>query len=387
MNPGLIRPTLVGLAVVAVLASATLVASTTRAQQGGASPGQTPWHAAAEQAAAQQSLAPVQAAAEARDPEDQPARTTTTSTSSGVPGTEVPEITPGQVPRGDLWSTAFPELPGDGWTVIGMGGVLAAALLLMMIVSRLRVGLPVQGLIPTTLATAHVLLQLFALLTGAGIIARLLPAALAPAVPWAIVAVAIAVGWSSRDVLPDLVAAAVITFEQRIRPGIWMSTGDLSGLVERRGLRAVWLRDGHGNRIAIPNRKLLVNHVAVQEAAGPVHEVALRVSDRGPTKEVRRALLEATLTSPWARPDAAPVVRQDGGDPELWHIRAHLLEMRFAGRFEGDLLERTEEVLAVARMNQSAATAKSNEPSSGAGAPEGTKVSGASGNSGTQESE
>jgi len=266
-----------------------------------------------------------------------------------TPDAPPPAPAPADTPGPDLWSSAFPELPGRGWTVLGMVGVLLVSLLLVTVVSRLRFGLPVQGVIPTALGLVHVVLQLFALLTAAGIVARLLPPALEPAVPWAIVAVAVAVGWSARDVLPDLIGAAVISFERRIRPGIWMSTGELSGLVERRGLRAVWLWDGHGNRIAVPNRQLLNSHVAVQEAAGPVHEVTLRVENLGPTKEVRRALLEATLTSPWVRPDAAPAVRQDGGDPALWHVRAHLLEMRFAGRFEGDLLERTEDVLAVTR--------------------------------------
>ncbi len=266
-----------------------------------------------------------------------------------APDAPPPTVAPADALEPGLWSSAFPGLPGDGWTVLGMLSVLLVSMLLVTLISRARLGLPVQGVIPGALALLHVLIQLFALLTAAGIVARLLPPALAPAVPWAIVAVAVAVGWSTRDIMPDLIGAAVISFERRIRPGIWMSTGELSGLVERRGLRAVWLRDGHGNRIAVPNRQLLSTHVAVQEAAGPVHEVTLRVEDLGPTKEVRRALLEATLTSPWVRPDAAPAVRQDGGDPKLWHVRAHLLEMRFAGRFEGDLLERTEDVLAVVR--------------------------------------
>ncbi|MBW2460668.1 MAG: mechanosensitive ion channel [Deltaproteobacteria bacterium] len=294
---------------------------------------------------------------------------------AAAPGSFTPDappaaLAPADPPEPDLWSSAFPVLPGEGWTVLGMVSVLLVSLLLVAFVSRLRFGLPVQGVIPSTLGLVHVVLQLFALLTAAGIVARLLPPALEPAVPWAIVAFAVAVGWSSRDVLPDLIGAAVISFERRIRPGIWMSTGELSGLVERRGLRAVWLWDGHGNRIAIPNRQLLNAHVAVQEAAGPVHEVALRVEDLGPTKEVRRALLEATLTSPWVRPDAAPAVRQDGGDPTLWHVRAHLLEMRFAGRFEGDLLERTEDVLAVSRTR---AAVEENEAAEAAAPPASTE--------------
>ena len=65
-----------------------------------------------------------------------------------------------------------------------------------------------------------------------------------------------------------------------------------------------------------------------------------------PAREVRRALVEAAISSPWVRSDERPTARQDGSDPRLWRVRAQLLEMRFAERFEGDLLERTEDVLA-----------------------------------------
>jgi len=245
-----------------------------------------------------------------------------------------------------LWESAFPELPGDGWSVLGMIGVLALSLVLVTVVRRLRDGLPAQGLIPATLAAAHVVLQIFALLTAAGVVGRLLPPALEPAVPWAIVAVAVAIGWSSRDILPDVIAAIVIAFERRIRVGMWMALGDLEGLVEGRGLRAVWVRDPSGNRVAIPNRRLLTADVAIQEVPGPVHEVAIRVESERPTRDVRRALVEAAISSPFIRSDDRPIVRQDGADPRLWHVRAQLLEMRFASRFEGDLLERTEDVLA-----------------------------------------
>ena len=247
---------------------------------------------------------------------------------------------------GNLWESVFPELPGDGWTVLGMIGVLLISLLLVTIVRRIRDGLPGQGLIPTTLATTHVLLQVFALLTAAGVVGRLLPPALEPAVPWAIVAVAVAIGWSSRDILPDLIAAFVIAFERRLRPGMWMALGELEGIVEQRGLRAVWIRDGSGNRVAIPNRRLLTAEVAIREVPGPVHEVIVCVESRRPGKEVRRALVEAAITSPWIRSDEKPIVRQDGSDPRMWHVQARLLEMRFAARFEGDLLERAEDVLA-----------------------------------------
>ncbi len=246
---------------------------------------------------------------------------------------------------GDFGDTALPSLPGGDWPVLGMAAVLLVALLMVSLLRRTRDDLPARGLVPSLVATAHVVMQIFALLTAAGIVGRLLPPALTPAIPWAIVAVAVAIGWSSRDVLPDLVAAAVITFERRLRPGTWMSVGDLEGLVERRGLRAVWVRDALGNRVAIPNRRMLSSEVAMREVPGPVCEVVIRVESGRAPREIRRALVEAAITSPWVRSDEKPTARQSGADPRLWHVRAQLLEMRFASRFEGDLLERAEDVI------------------------------------------
>ncbi len=247
---------------------------------------------------------------------------------------------------GEDFGELMPGLPGRDWPMLGMLVVFLLVLLSVGSLRRLRDRLPTRGIVPATVATLHVVLQVFALLTAAGIFGRLLPPSLEPAIPWTIVAVAVAIGWSSRDVLPDLVAAVVITFERRLGPGTWIAIGELSGLVERRGLRAVWVRDAHGNRVAIPNRRLLDAEVAMQEVEGPVHEVIVRVASRRPTREIRRALVEAAITSPWVRSDEKPSARQNGEDPQLWHVRAQLLEMRFASRFEGDLLERAEDVLA-----------------------------------------
>ena len=52
-----------------------------------------------------------------------------------------------------------------------------------------------------------------------------------------------ALGWSARDVLPDIIAGLVITFERRIRKGMWVRGEGFSGSVEQLGLRASWLRD------------------------------------------------------------------------------------------------------------------------------------------------
>jgi hypothetical protein len=126
---------------------------------------------------------------------------------------------------------------------------------------------------------------------------------------------------------------------------VWVTAAGHSGIVEARGLRAVWVRDGLGHRIGLPNR-LFLTEAVVSQTGGAFHDVSLRfAASRVPAARVRRALHDAVLTSPWVQPDAAVIIRRDGTDPTVWHVRARLLDVAFAVSFEGDLLERAEEML------------------------------------------
>jgi hypothetical protein len=248
--------------------------------------------------------------------------------------------------RGEL-DRLLPDLPESGFSLFGLLVVLTILVVAMTFSRRVREALSPEGILPSVLAMLHGALQLSMLITLLAIASRVLPAGLAPGGRFLLLAVAVAIGWSGRDVFSDVVAGVVLTFERRIKGGMWVSGKDFEGLVERRSLRAMWVRDGHGNRIAVPNRKVLGTTIAVQEAPGPIHEVSLRIRGAHVKGAVRQALREAAITSPWVRPETAPTIRQDGRDPDLWHVRAALLEMRFAASFEGDLLERVEDVIAM----------------------------------------
>ena len=62
----------------------------------------------------------------------------------------------------------------------------------------------------------------------------------------------------------------------------------------------------------------------------------------------RRALVDATLASPWTAPFAEVEVRRDAAEPGLWHVRTRLVDIGWAARFEGDLPDRVEAWLAAA---------------------------------------
>ena len=75
------------------------------------------------------------------------------------------------------------------------------------------------------------------------------------------------------------------------------------------------------------------------------HEVVVRLEGYHDASRVRLALNDAILSSPWVLAGATPVVLRDPADPVVWRVRSKLLEPRFSVHFEGELLERVEDLL------------------------------------------
>jgi small-conductance mechanosensitive channel len=268
---------------------------------------------------------------------------------TGQPGQRLIELL--QRLLGD-WREVIPALPsGSAGALLELALIALVAILLASTLRRVRGRLPATGLFPRVLGLLHGALKLLAGVTAVVLVARLLPSWLGSGMTWVLLAAAAALGWSTRDVLPDLVAGVVLTLERRIRPGVWISGEDFSGTVESVGPRATWLRDGRGHRVSMPNRKLLNAPLVSDTAVGTEHEITLRMHASDSAARVRQALRDAVLMSPWVPPRPNPLVLRDADDPDLWHVRAHLLEARYASRFEGELLERAEEVLTRGPVN------------------------------------
>ncbi len=160
-----------------------------------------------------------------------------------------------------------------------------------------------------------------------------------------IVAIGVGLGWSTRDVLPDAIAGLVLMFERRIRKGMWVSGEGFEGTVERRTLRATWLRDTQGHRLAVPNRAMVRAPIVYDAGADTEYEVVVRLEGYDDASVVRQSLHDSVLSSPWVLAGAVPVVLRDPQDPVVWRVRTKLLEPRFAVQFEGEVLERTEDLL------------------------------------------
>ena len=156
---------------------------------------------------------------------------------------------------------------------------------------------------------------------------------------------ALVVGWSVRDLFADAVAGAILAAERRVKKGVWVSGDGFEGTVEGRSLRATWLRDGQGHRLTVPNRHMVGAPMAYDTGADAEHEVVVRLEGYEDAGKVRMALTDAILSSPWVLAGSAPVVLRDPADPVVWRVRAKLLEPRFSYHFEGELLERVEDLL------------------------------------------
>jgi len=230
------------------------------------------------------------------------------------------------------------------------------SLLLILFLSLLGVGLVLfiieraRGWITANIPLRRVLgglvlvLRLVALGLLLAIVFELVPAG-QNWILWTLAILALVVGWSVRDLFADLVAGGILAAERRVKKGMWVSGDGFQGTVEGRSLRATWLRDGQGHRLTVPNRAMVGAPMVYDAGADAEHEVVVRLEGYEDAGKVRMALTDAILSSPWALAGATPVVLRDPADPVVWRVRTKLLEPRFSVHFEGELLERVEDLL------------------------------------------
>ncbi len=214
--------------------------------------------------------------------------------------------------------------------------------------SAVRGGLRSSGALPSiATALATVGRGLSGLLILAAIVA-LVPQGLVPALPWIAVAGSVALGWSLRDALPDLVAWASLSTEGRVRRGMWIRGSGFEGRVDAVTLRTTWIVDVRGDRTSVPNH-LLVNQ-PLQTTIEPWPEAEVHVHlPRIDSRLARLALREAAMLTPWLAPVGEPEIGQAPDDQTRWSVRVRLLEGRFRDRFEGTFPERVADVLAAHR--------------------------------------
>lgn len=211
---------------------------------------------------------------------------------------------------------------------------------------RLARRLRPTGVLPTTVRTIEVVARMLVAFLGLGAFGAMVPASIAPVLPIVVIASAVAIGWSVRDVARDLVAGVFIAVEGQLRAGYWVSGERYSGSVEALGLRVTWLRDVHGRRIVVPNRVLLAQPLVTDDKPWPRIQFRVALPLAQSTSAIRDALEEAVLISPWVAPEPEMEVHPDALDSTIWHVAVRVIDSRYAHRFQGLLRERVEEILA-----------------------------------------
>ncbi|TNE86518.1 MAG: mechanosensitive ion channel [Deltaproteobacteria bacterium] len=244
------------------------------------------------------------------------------------------------------WANYVLPLPQRGFgTALRLLVWVLFALFAELQLNRLRRRLLRTGVLPAALTLGAQALRLVAMFGGVLVLAALLPESMLPVLPIAMLGGALAIGVSVWTVLPDVWSGVLLSVEQRLLPGQWIRTGDLSGEVEQVGLRATQIVDRHGGRILIPNRHLTAEAFTAEEVRWPPVDIAVPVPPELSAEEARALLNEAVMLSPFLAPNSDAALVQEQFAPPIWRVRARIVEAHWADEFEGALRERVRELL------------------------------------------
>jgi Mechanosensitive ion channel len=229
---------------------------------------------------------------------------------------------------------------------VALVALLAAGLLAALAeVARTRSGrFRPDGALTAIARGAEVGARWAALICVAGAAFALLPGEARWVIPWGLGALALALGWSIRDVLPDWVAWSALAAEGRLRPGTWVRGEGFEGIVRALRPRVLWVVDDRGRLAAVPNRLVARSVLHTDEAGHP--EVEVRVDLAGvPPARARAALEEAVWLSPWLAPGTRIHTTSDPDRPDRWTVRLRIVDLSCRDRFVGTFRERVDESL------------------------------------------
>ena len=200
-----------------------------------------------------------------------------------------------------------------------------------------------EGRLPQPLSILAGSLRALAILVVMAVLLSLSPAWLAPALFIAFAAAAAAVGWSLRDVLPDISAWLWLLIERRVVRGAPISGPSAEGVVERLGIRSSWIRTSDGRRKMVPNRQLIAESLVIETGRWP--RVDVRIRRHCDAATLRVAARQAVLTSPLVpiEPDVRLAALPEAEDQ--WIVSCRIVSLTQRSRFEGELQERLDAFL------------------------------------------
>ena len=219
-----------------------------------------------------------------------------------------------------------------------VSGSLAVALLGLILAFSASKFIPLlrsTGLLPLIARAAVFIGRLIAILYGISALLGALPSALDPAIPYMVIAIGLTIGWSSKELIQDLSAGAVLLIERKIRIGVRLTSEQHSGVVLQLGFRAVYLGTGQGGVTTVPNRVLTSSPFSLDPVSDPPVTIRLRIKRAISPNTVHNDLCSMVLLSPFVAPSYRPTVAQSAEDSEIWDITCRLLRTRHTPRFKG----------------------------------------------------
>jgi potassium efflux system protein len=121
----------------------------------------------------------------------------------------------------------------------------------------------------------------------------------------------VGIGFGLQSIANNFVSGLIISFERPVKPGDFVSLGELHGTVLRIGARSTVVRTQDRQSIIVPNSKLLESEVVNWSYGDPVTRlrIPISVANGSDIERVRDALLSAARTHPAVLDEPRPEVR------------------------------------------------------------------------------
>ncbi|MFT5587099.1 MAG: hypothetical protein ACI9VR_004707 [Cognaticolwellia sp.] len=240
-------------------------------------------------------------------------------------------------PTAELWPFS-PPAGGQSFTRSALWFVIATlAVFLGRRMDGARATLPKRGLLPVMARVIKVVSRIATLIAVLFGSMRLVPDAYFQYFPVVLVAASVAMGWSARDVLHDVLAGVLLVVEHHLVPDMRVEADGRVGTVISVGFRSVSMESDDGQIIRIPNRDFLSTDTRMDKSPYAPVEVVVEAPHGA-----RRRLEEIALASPLVAPGHPPEVFRDPEHPERWVVRARLVHPRWALAFRGAVQDRLE---------------------------------------------
>ena len=243
------------------------------------------------------------------------------------------------------FTTSLVTLGGQAYSVLDLGKVLVLVLGLWLavraltslirsrVLQALGTGREMQDAIALLIQITLTVLGLLVLLQAVGIDISSL-AILASVV-------GVGVGFGLQNIANNFISGLIILFERPIQVGDFVKLGDLTGTVERIGIRSTEISTLDRITIIVPNSEFIDSKVINWSHGYPVSRlhIPLGVAYESSIKQVRQAVLEAARRHPQVLRYPKPQLWFEGfGDSSLdFDLLVWIREPRLQSRIKSDL--------------------------------------------------